>query len=112
PRDVELPVFVYPRPEVGPAHFRRGGPERLQQRIDDGQLAPDFGPSQLHPTAGGVIVGARRPLIAFNVNLRGDVGVAREVASLVREPGGGFPGVRALGRALPRAGLAQSSTPG
>jgi glutamate formiminotransferase len=108
-RELELPVFVYAPPEVGPAHFRRGGPERLQQRIDDGQLAPDFGPSQLHPTAGGVIVGARRPLIAFNVNLRGDVGVAREVASLVREHGGGFPGVRALGLDLPRAGLVQVS---
>ena len=45
--------------------------EELQRRIDAGELAPDFGPARLDPTAGGVIVGARRPLIAFNVNLRG-----------------------------------------
>ncbi len=107
--ELGLPVFVYAPPELGAAHFRRGGAERLQQRIDAGELAPDFGPSRLHPTAGGVIVGARRPLIAFNVNLRGDVGIAREVASLVREQGGGFPGVRALGLDLPRAGLVQVS---
>jgi glutamate formiminotransferase len=107
--ELELPVFVYAPPEVGPAHFRRGGPERLQARIDAGELAPDFGPTRLHPTAGGVIVGARRPLVAFNVNLRGDLRVAQAVAGLVRERGGGFPGVRALGLDLPRAGLVQVS---
>src|SRR5205823_8797996 len=57
----------------------------------------------------GVILGARRPLIAFNVNLRGELAVAREVAALVREKGGGFPGVRALGLDLPRAGVVQVS---
>jgi glutamate formiminotransferase len=56
-----------------------------------------------------VIVGARRPLIAFNVNLRGPVDAARAVASVVRERDGGFPGVRALGLDLPRAGLVQVS---
>ena len=106
---LELPVFVYAPPELGPAFFRRGGTERLQQRIDAGEVEPNFGPSRLHPTAGAVIVGARRPLIAFNVNLRGDVRIAREVAGLVRERGGGFPGVRALGLDLPRAGLVQVS---
>jgi len=70
---------------------------------------PDFGPAQLHPTAGGVIVGARHPLIAFNVNLRGDLAAARAIAAVVREKGGGFPGVRALGLDLPRAGLVQVS---
>ncbi len=70
---------------------------------------PDFGPARLDPSAGGVIVGARRPLIAFNVNLRGPVETAREVAAAVREKGGGFPGVRALGLDLPRAGLVQVS---
>jgi glutamate formiminotransferase len=107
--ELELPVFVYAPPELGPAHFRRGGPEELQARVDAGELSPGFGPARLHPTAGGVIVGARRPLIAFNVNLRGDVEVAREVAGIVRERGGGFPGVRALGLDLPRAGLVQVS---
>ena len=56
-----------------------------------------------------MIVGARRPLIAFNVNLRGSLEAARAVASVVRETGGGFPGVRALGLELPRAGVVQVS---
>jgi glutamate formiminotransferase / 5-formyltetrahydrofolate cyclo-ligase len=56
-----------------------------------------------------VLVGARRPLIAINVNLRGSLEAAREIAGLVRERGGGFPGVRALGLDLPRAGLVQVS---
>ena len=57
-----------------------------------------------------MIVGARRPLIAFNVNLAtADVEIARAIAGEVRESGGGFPGVRALGLALPRAGHAQVS---
>ncbi len=105
-----LPVFVYAPPARGPAFYRRGGPEELQRRLDAGELRPDYGPARLDPRAGGVIVGARRPLIAFNVNLRGAVEVARQVAAAVREhEGGGFPGVRALGLGLPRAGLAQVS---
>ncbi len=107
--ELGLPVFMYAPPERGPAFYRRGGPEGLQKRIDDGELAPDYGPARLHATAGGVIVGARRPLIAFNVNLRGDIAVARAIAAVVREAGGGFPGVRALGLELPRAGLVQVS---
>jgi glutamate formiminotransferase len=109
--ELALPVFLYGElaPGRGPAFFRRGGPNELQRRIDSGELAPDFGPRRLDPAAGGVILGARRPLIAFNVNLRGRVEAAREIASLVRESGGGFPGVRALGLELPRAGLIQVS---
>ena len=111
--ELELPVFFYARlAEDGrePAFFRRGGPEELQRRVDSGELAPDRGPATLHPTAGGVLIGVRRPLIAFNVNLRGaTVETAREIASLVRERDGGFPGVRALGLDLPKAGLVQVS---
>jgi len=110
--ELALPVFLYGdlASGRGPAFFRTGGPEELQRRIDAGELAPDFGPPKLDARAGGVIVGARRPLIAFNVNLAtDDVGVARSIASVVRETGGGFPGVRALGLALPRAGHAQVS---
>ena len=108
---LELPVFVYGElaPGRGPAFFRRGGPEELQRRVDAGEVVPSFGPTRLDERAGGVIVGARRPLIAFNVNLRAPVEVAREIASLVRENGGGFPGVRALGLELPRAGVVQVS---
>jgi glutamate formiminotransferase len=110
--DLELPVFLYGEsaPGRGPAFFRRGGPEELQRRIDAGELTPDFGPRRLHPSAGAAIVGARRPLVAFNVNLRNaSLDVARDLASLVRERDGGFPGVRALGLDLPSAGLVQVS---
>ncbi len=107
--ELGLPVFMYAPPERGPAFYRRGGPAGLQRRVDDGELRPDYGPSRLHETAGGVILGARRPLIAFNVNLRGELDAARAIAALVRERGGGFPGVRALGLELPRAGLVQVS---
>ena len=110
--ELALPVFLYGElaPGRGPAFFRRGGPEELQRRIDAGELAPDFGPSRLDERAGGVIVGARRPLIAFNVELTGDLEGAREIAAVVRETGGGFPGVRALGLELPsRPGVVQVS---
>ena len=109
--ELGLTTFLYG--EVGegrgPAFFRRGGPEELQRRLEAGELAPAYGPPWLDPAAGAVLVGARRPLIAFNVNLRGPVETAREVAALVRESGGGFQGVRALGLDLPRAGHAQVS---
>jgi glutamate formiminotransferase len=109
--ELRLPVFLYGElaPGRGPAFFRRGGPQELQRRIDRGELAPDFGPERLDETAGAVIVGARRPLIAFNVNLRGELTAAKAVAAIVRETGGGFPGVRALGLDLPRAGVVQVS---
>jgi glutamate formiminotransferase len=110
--ELDLPVFLYGElaPGRGPAFYRRGGPAELQRRIDAGEVRPDFGPPRLDPSAGGVIVGARPPLIAFNVNLRGAaLSTAREIASAVRERDGGFPGVRALGLDLPRAGLVQVS---
>ena len=110
--ELGLPVFLYA--EVGggrgPAFFRHGGPLELQRRVDAGELAPAFGPRRLDPAAGAVLVGARRPLIAFNVNLRSaGIEVARAIAAVVRERGGGFRGVRALGLELPRAGLVQVS---
>ena len=110
--ELGLPVFLYGElsPGRGPAFFRRGGPDELQQRIDTGELEPDFGPRRLDERAGGVIVGARRPLVAFNVELRGPLEAAREIAAVVRERGGGFPGVRALGLELPsRPGVVQVS---
>jgi len=110
--ELELPVFLYGdlAPDLGPAFFRRGGPAELQRRMDAGELTPDFGPAQLDDRAGGVLIGSRPPLIAFNVNLAGDdLEGAREVARAVRERDGGFPGVRALGLLLPQAGHAQVS---
>jgi glutamate formiminotransferase len=110
--ELGLPVFLYGElaPGRGPAFFRRGGPEELQRRIDAGELVPDCGPRQLDPSAGGVIVGARPPLIAFNVDLVGaNAEAARAIARVIRERDGGFPGVRALGLELPQAGHAQVS---
>ena len=109
--ELGLPVFLYGElaPGRGPAFFRRGGVEGLSRRLAAGELVPDFGPARLDERAGGVLVGARRPLIAFNVNLRGSLDAARGVAAAVRERDGGFPGVRALGLDLPRAGFVQVS---
>ena len=110
--ELSLPVFLYGElaPGRGPAFFRQGGTDGLVERLLSGELEPDFGPAELHPTAGGVIVGARRPLIAFNVDLRGaTIAHARSIASAIRERDGGFKGVRALGLELPSSGRVQVS---
>jgi glutamate formiminotransferase len=110
--ELELPVLLYGElaPGRGPTFYRRGGTEELARRLASGELEPDFGPGELDPSAGGAIVGARRPLIAFNVDLRGaTLEDARAVAAAVRERDGGFPGVRALGLELPGSGRVQVS---
>jgi glutamate formiminotransferase len=108
---LSLPVFLYGElaPGRGPAFFRSEGLDGLRRRVDSGELAPEFGPRGLDERSGAVLVGARRPLIAFNVNLRGELAAAREIAGIVRERDGGYPGVRALGLSLPRVGLVQVS---
>ena len=109
--ELDLPVFVYGElaPGRGPAFFRSEGLEGLRRRVESGELAPEFGPALIDERSGAVLIGARRPLIAFNVNLRGELESAREIASTIRERDGGFPGVRALGLELPGAGLVQVS---
>jgi glutamate formiminotransferase len=110
--ELELPVLLYGELGAGhrPAFYRLGGPEELQRRIAAGELVPDFGPSELHPRAGAVLVGARAPLVAFNAVLAtDDVTVAAEVARAVRESSGGMPGVQALGFRLASTGRAQVS---
>jgi glutamate formiminotransferase len=109
--ELELPVFVYGELAAGrgPAFFRAEGLEGLRRRVESGELAPEFGPARIEERSGAVLIGARRPLIAFNVNLRGELEAARKTAAAVRERDGGFPGVRALGLELPRAGLVQVS---
>jgi glutamate formiminotransferase len=86
----------------------------LQQRIDMGELTPDFGPRRLHPRAGAILVSARPPLVAFNVELAppATLQTAREIAVLIREGGPeGLPSVKAVGLTLPhRGGVAQVST--
>ena len=106
------PVFLYAESGEGrgPAFFRRGGLDELRRRVAAGELTPDFGPAEIDERFGAAIVGARRPLIAFNVDLRNaSIEVAKEIAAAIRERGGGFPGVRALGLDLPRAGRVQVS---
>jgi glutamate formiminotransferase len=110
--EMAVPVFLYG--EVGggrrPAFFRRGGLDLLQRRIDGGELTPDAGPRRIDPGAGAILVGARRPLAAYNVDLATrDVEVAREVAAVIRESSGGMPGVQAIGLHLPRSGRVQVS---
>ncbi len=111
--ELALPVFLYGESAGGrrPALLRRGGPDELQRRVDAGELLPDYGPRRLDPAAGAVLVGARKPLVAYNVVLEtADVEVARSIAAAVRASSGGLPGVQALGLELTRQGLVQVST--
>jgi glutamate formiminotransferase len=110
--ELGLPVFLYG--EVGegrtPAFYRRGGLYELIRRVDAGELRPAAGPGRVDERSGAVLVGARHPLVAYNVELgTDDVTVAREIATLVRESGGGLPGVQAIGLFLRRAGRVQVS---
>lgn len=112
--ELDLPVFLYGRLAGGRtrADLRRGGPDTLSERIATGELRPDFGPSRLHPTAGAVLVGARPPLVAFNVELAPSATLAdaRAIAAAIREGGAvGLPGLRAIGVWLSRRGVAQVS---
>ena len=113
--DLQLPVFLYGLLANGRtrAELRRGGPTELQRRIDAGELTPDFGPPDLHPTAGAVLVAARPPLVAFNVELEppATLDTAKEIAAHIRESGDeGLTGLRAIGLWLAQTNLAQVST--
>ncbi len=110
--ELGLTVFLYG--EVGqgrrPVFFRRGGLAELERRVSSGELAPDFGPPKLDLRSGAALVGARKPLVAYNLVLAtDDVGAARELAAAVRESGGGLPGVQAIALFLPRSGRVQVS---
>jgi glutamate formiminotransferase len=113
--ELELPVFLYAILGDGRtrAELRRGGPAALGQRIAAGELRPDFGPGALHPTAGAVLVAARPPLVAFNVELAPPASLedARAIAARIREGGvEELPGVRAIGLWLEHRSVAQVST--
>lgn len=101
--ELGVPVFLYGELASNAsrrerAFFRAGGLVELQRRIATGELPPDFGPAELHPSAGATLVTARPPLAAFNVELAdADLAAARDVASRLREAGGGLDGVRAIG---------------
>jgi glutamate formiminotransferase len=112
--ELAVPVFLYgdlaaTEERRERAYFREGGLERLAARMESGEVVPDFGPTQPHPTAGATLVTARPPLAAFNVFLDSpDPRLARLVAAGLRESGGGLPGVRAIG--LPFEGVTQVAT--
>ena len=113
--ELQLPVFLYGILAQGRtrAALRRGGPTALQRRIDAGEHTPDFGPPHLHPTAGAVLVAARPPLVAFNVELEppATLETAKTIAAHIREGGDeGLTGVRAIGLWLAQTNLAQVST--
>jgi glutamate formiminotransferase len=113
--ELELPVFLYGELAQGRtrAELRKGGPEALAHRIDIGELRPDFGPHRLHPTAGAVLVAARPPLVAFNVELAPPATLedARAIAARIREAGPeGLESVRAIGLWLAASRVAQVST--
>lgn len=113
--DLMLPVFLYGQLATGPARveraaLREGGPVRLADRIECGELRPDFGPARLDPARGATLVTARPPLVAFNVDLTSDdVELARGIAAELRESAGSAPGVRAIGLSLPARACAQVS---
>lgn len=97
--ELKIPVFLYEEAASRPenrnlADVRRGEYEGLKIKMNK----PDFGPAEMHATAGAVVIGARKYLIAFNVNLdTPDVEIAKKIAGVIREKNGGLPAVKALG---------------
>jgi glutamate formiminotransferase/glutamate formiminotransferase/formiminotetrahydrofolate cyclodeaminase len=107
--ELGIPVFLYGALAGGRtrAELRRGGPAELARRLREGELRPDFGPAEPHPTAGATLVAARPPLIAFNVELGPPATKtdAMGIAAGIREGGpAGLPGVRAIGLELAARG--------
>ena len=106
---LNLPVYMYDRAALSPeraslADVRRGEFEGLREAVARGERLPDFGPRQIG-RAGATAVGARKPLVAFNLYLDGtDEEIAKRIARAVRESSGGLPAVRAIGFAVPERG--------
>ena len=111
----DVPVFLYEEAARVPGRtqledIRRGEFEGLAARMEAPEWAPDFGPPRPHPSAGATVVGARMPLIAFNINLATDrLDVAKKIAVAIRHSSGGFRFVKAIGVALQDRGIVQVS---
>lgn len=113
--ELEIPVFLYGELSGGRsrAELRRGGAERLAQRVASGELIPDCGPDRLDPHVGAVLVTARQPLIAFNLELSppATIADAQSIAADIRSGGpNGLKSVRAIGVELKSRGAVQVST--
>ena len=116
---LKIPVYFYEECAlrghcINLANIRKGGFEALKREGLTGERKPDLGPAEVHPTAGAVVVGARGPLIAFNVNLATDnIHIAREIAAKIRklrDNREGMAGVKAIAVLLHSRGVAQVST--
>jgi glutamate formiminotransferase/glutamate formiminotransferase/formiminotetrahydrofolate cyclodeaminase len=112
--ELEIPVFLYEQAALHRDHaplesVRRGGLQGLAFRMaSDPDWIPDCGPSHLHKTAGAIVIGARPPLIAFNVNLCStDLALARSIAKDIRQSNGGLPHLKAIGVELASRQLVQ-----
>ena len=112
--ELAIPVFLYEQAAMHRDHaplesVRRGGLPGLAFRMaSDPDWMPDFGPSHLHETAGAIVIGARPPLIAFNVNLHStDLALARSIAKEIRQSNGGLPHLKAIGVELRSRQLVQ-----
>ncbi len=112
---LDLPVFLYEESATAPhrknlAAIRKGQFEGMAEKVLQDDWHPDFGGNRIHPSAGVVAVGARQPLIAFNINLdTPDVSIASKIAKIIRESSGGLKAVKALGVMLEERNLAQVS---
>ena len=100
---LNIPVYLYEEAAKIPGRkalpdIRKGQYEGLKTEISKPERRPDYGPAQLHPTAGATVVGARHFLIAYNINLdTSDVNIAKKIANSIREAKGGYKSVRAMG---------------
>ncbi|KJS10316.1 MAG: glutamate formiminotransferase [Peptococcaceae bacterium BRH_c8a] len=98
-----IPVYLYESAATRPERknlpqVRKGEYEGLKEAIGQPERQPDFGPARLHPTAGATAVGARPPLVAYNINLgTSDVAIAKAIAKSIRGSSGGYPSIKALG---------------
>ena len=110
-----VPVYLYEDASKNPARknledIRRGEFEGLAAKMASDGWAPDFGPAQPHESAGATVIGARMPLIAYNINLNSDrIDVAKKIAAAVRHSSGGLRFVKAMGVMLEDRGIAQVS---
>jgi glutamate formiminotransferase len=113
--ELKIPSFLYEysasreeRRDL--ANCRRGQFEGMPEKLLRPEWAPDFGERKIHPTAGITAIGARPPLVAFNVNLAtSDVRIAKDIAKAIRGSSGGFKACKAMGFMLEDRGIAQVS---